>query len=197
MEKKLPETLDALLSPEIVQGRKVRLMFQDEARFGRMVRIRKCWSPAPHRPMVPNGYERQFVYVCGAVRPIEGEMDWMICREMNTERMSVFLHQISQAHPDDFSVMVVDGASSHKSKGLWCPDNIRIVRLPPYFPELNPQEHVWDELREKQFPIRVFNEMAAVERQLIMGLTRMSSDTDSLYSLTAWPWIGSLNLKTN
>jgi len=194
MEKKLPETLDALLKPEIVQGRKVRLMFQDEARFGRMVRIRRCWSPAPHRPIVPNGYERQYVYVYGAVSPIEGEMDWMMCREMNTERMSVFLHQISQAHPDDFIVMIVDGASSHKSKELWCPDNIRLVRLPPYSPELNPQEHVWDELREKEFPNRVFNEMAAVERQLVKGLVRMSADTEGLHSLTAWPWIVSLNL---
>jgi len=197
MEKKLPETLDALLKPEIVQGRKARLMFQDEARFGRMVRIRRCWSPAPQRPMVPNGHERQFVYVYGAVSPIEGEMDWMICREMNTERMSVFLHQISQAHPDDFMVMVVDGASSHKSKGLWCPDNIRLVRLPPYSPELNPQEHVWDELREKEFPNRVFNDLPAVERQLLKGLTRMSADTEGLNSLTAWAWIVSLNLKAN
>ena len=64
-------------------------MFQDEARFGRMVRIRRCWSPAPARPTVRNGYEREFVYVYGAVSPLEGEMDWMICREMNTERMGV------------------------------------------------------------------------------------------------------------
>ena len=72
--KKLPETLGTLLTPEEVQGRGVRLMFQDEARFGRMVRIRRCWSPAPARPTVPNGYEREFVYVYGAVSPLEGEI---------------------------------------------------------------------------------------------------------------------------
>jgi hypothetical protein len=43
VEKKLPEVLAALLSPDVVKGRHVRLMFQDEARFGRMVRIRRCW----------------------------------------------------------------------------------------------------------------------------------------------------------
>lgn len=175
----------------------MRIMFQDEARFGRMVRIRRCWSPAPQCHIVPNGYERQFVYVYGAISPIEGEMDWMICREMNTERMSVFLHQISQAYPEDFMVMVVDGASSHKSKGLWCPYNIRLVRLPPYSPGLNPQEHVWDELREKEFPNRVFNDLSSVEQQLIKGLARMSADTKGLSSLTAWPWIVSHNLKTD
>ena len=48
--------------------------------------------------------------------------------------------------------MVVDGASSHVSKNLVIPENIRLLRLPPYAPELNPQEHVRDEVREKEFP---------------------------------------------
>ena len=58
--------MTALLSAEDVKGRRVRLMFQDEARFGRMVRIRRCWAPYPERPVVANGYEREFVYVYGA-----------------------------------------------------------------------------------------------------------------------------------
>jgi len=57
--------------------------------------------------------------------------------------------QVSQAHPDEFIVMVVDGASSHRSQDLRIPENIRLHRLPGYSPELNPQKHVWDELREK------------------------------------------------
>ena len=48
----------------------MRLMFQDEARFGRMVRPRRCWAPTPWRPVVSNGYEREFVYVYGAVSPL-------------------------------------------------------------------------------------------------------------------------------
>ena len=63
-------------------------MFQDEARFGRMVRIRRAWAPMPTRPMVCNGYEREFVYVYGAVSPLQGQFDWMITRQMNTANMS-------------------------------------------------------------------------------------------------------------
>lgn len=197
MEKKLPETLAALLTPENVKGRRVRLMFQDEARFGRMVRIRRCWSPAPYRPSVPNGYEREFVYVYGAVSPIEGEMDWMISQKMNTEQMSLFLSQVSAAHPEDFIVMVLDGASSHKAKDLQQPENIKLVALPPYAPELNPQEHVWDDLREKEFPNRVFSDLVAVIGQLQCGLPRLSNDRERLRGLTAWPWIINLNLTAN
>jgi hypothetical protein len=90
-EKKLPEVLATLLSRKVVKGRPVRLMFQDEARFGRMVRIRRCWAPAPHRPVVDNGYEREFQYVYGASSPIEGDLDWMISPGMNTEQMGKFL----------------------------------------------------------------------------------------------------------
>ena len=194
MEKELPETLAALLKPGMAADRPVRLMFQDEARFGRMVRPRRCWAPAPLRPVINNGYERQFVYVYGAVSPLEGQLDWRVCREMNTARMGEFLTQVSQAHPTDLIVMVLDGASSHKAKDLVIPENIRLLALPPYAPELNPQEHVWDELREKEFPNRVFHHLDAVIRQLEAGLPRLAANADGLRSLTAWPWIVSLNL---
>ena len=84
----------------------------------RMVRIRRCWAPSPARPVVCNGYEREFVYVYGAVSPIEAELDWRTCRQMNTDHMTAFLAQVSAAHKDEFMLMVVDGASSHVSKGL-------------------------------------------------------------------------------
>jgi hypothetical protein len=197
VEKKLPEMLASRLTPALVQGRPVRLMFQDEARFGRRVRPKRCWAPAPLRPVLSNGYEREFVYVYGAVSPLTGELDGRVGREMNTPRMGEFLVQVSQAPPGDFILMVLDGASSHKAKDLPIPENIRLLPLPPYAPELNPQEHVWDELREKEFPNRVFNHLDAVIRQLHQGLPRLAADRERLRGLTAWPWIVSLNLNAH
>lgn len=144
-----------------------------------------------------NGYEREFVYVYAAVSPIQGGLDWRICREMNTKRMSEFLHQVSRAHRREFIIMVLDGASSHRAKDLKVPENMRLVPLPPYAPELNPQEHVWDELREKEFPNRVFNHLDTVVKQLKSGLPRLKRDAQRLRSLTAWPWIVSLILKAH
>lgn len=197
MEKKLRRVLAALLKPGEVAGRKVRLMFQDEARFGRMVRIRRSWAPRPQRPMVCNGYEREFLYVYGAVSPLQGQLDWMITRKMNTTNMSAFLAQVSTRHRRDFIVMVVDGASSHVAKDLVIPKNMRLLRLPPYAPELNPQEHVWDELREKAFPNRVFADLDSVLAQLQESLPRMAADRAALRSLTSWPWIVGLNLNAH
>jgi hypothetical protein len=136
-----------------------------------------------------NGYEREFVYAYGAVSPREGALDWKICSKMNTQRMNEFLDQVSREYPDDFIVMIVDGASSHRGKDLMIPENIRLLRLPAYSPELNPQEHLWDEIREKEFPNRVFDSLAGVKKQLKSGLVRLARDRKCLSSITAWPWI--------
>ena len=198
MEKKtLPEKLATVLNAEVVRERPIRLMFQDEARFGRMARIRRCWSPAPLRPVVCNGYEREFTYVYGGVSPLQGQLDWSLSEKMNTTQMSAFLSQVSQAHPQEFIVMVVDGASSHKAKELVVPENIRLIPLPGYSPELNPQEHIWDEVREKAFPNMVLDQMVLVVERLKQGMSALSADADRVRSITGWPWIISLNLKAN
>ncbi len=198
MEKKtLPEKLATVLTPEAVQDRCIRLMFQDEARFGRMARIRRCWAPAPLRPTVRNGYEREFTYVYGAVSPREGHLDWSLSAKMNTAQMNGFLLQVSQAHRQEFIVMVVDGASSHKSKDLVVPENVRLIPLPGYSPELNPEEHIWDEVREKAFPNLVLERMELVVERLKQELSTLAAEPDRVRSITAWPWIVSLNLKAN
>ena len=108
--------------------------------------------------------------------------------------MSAFLAQASAKHRSEFIVMVVDGASSHLCKELVVPRNIRLLRLPPYALELNPQEHVWDELREKEFPNRVFSNISSVVEQLRAGLPCLSKNRKGLRSLTCWPWIIRLDL---
>ena len=172
-------------------------MFQDEARFGRMAKPRRCGAPKPCRPVMLNGYEREFVYAYGAVSPREGNFDWKVCSQMNTQRMSEFLEQVGQRYPHDFIVMIVDGASSHRGKDLVVPENILLLSLPAYSPELNPQEHLWDEIREKEFPNRVFDSLEGVKKQLRSGLIRLARDCIRVRSITAWPWKATLILKAH
>ncbi len=116
-------------------------------------------------------------------------MEHRCCEKMNTVEMGFFLEQVSSRHPKDYILMVVDGASSHKSKDLVVPANIALIGLPPYSPQLNPQERIWDELREKAFPNRVFSTMAAVREQLKNGLEKLCANAARIKSLTAWPWV--------
>jgi transposase len=60
----------------------------------------------------------------------------------------------------------MDGAGWRHSFKLILPDNLRTLFLPPYSPELNPQEHLGDELREKHFYNKAFNSLSALENTL-------------------------------
>lgn len=170
----------------------VCLMFQDEARFGRMADPRACWAPAPQRPVVGLALVREFRYEYAAVSPWSGRLDYMTLEKMNTESMGKFLKRVSEAHNEDFIVMVLDGAPSHKGKELQVPENMSLVFLPPYSPELNPVERLWNILRRDYFANRVFDSLNAATLQAEHGLAHIATNKEALKSLTNWPWINAI-----
>ena len=85
--------------------------------------------------------------------------------------------------------MVIDGAGWHRVDENKLPKNIKLLKLPPYSPELNPVENIWDELREKFFHNRVFDSLDALEDQLEMGLKTLGQDQERVYSIVGWEWI--------
>ena len=96
---------------------------------------------------------------------------------------------LAARHPERRIVMVLDGAGWHRGQGLKLPANLRLLSLPPYAPELNPVEHVWDELREKFFHNLVFDSLEALENQLECGLRDLESDLPRVRSIVSWPWL--------
>jgi transposase len=164
-------------------------MFQDEARFGRLNDPRRCWAPAPCRPTVGLALVREYTYAYAAVAPEDGSLDWMLAPKMDTTNMTAFLNHVAQQHAQEFVLIVIDGAPSHRSQQLCVPDNMALVRLPCYSPELNPVEHLWDEIREKEFGNRVFDSLGAAMAQAAWGLKRFQNSPAALRSLTGWNWI--------
>ncbi len=116
----------------------------------------------------------------------------MTLEKMNTENMGLFLQQVSESHKQDFIIMVLDGAPSHKGKELEVPENIALVFLPSYSPELNPAEQLWNVLRRDYFANKVFDSLNAATRQAENGLACMASNREALKSLTNWPWISAI-----
>ncbi|OGS75515.1 MAG: hypothetical protein A2Z94_00885 [Gallionellales bacterium GWA2_55_18] len=85
--------------------------------------------------------------------------------------------------------MVLDGAGRHQRQELAPPENLRLLKLPPYSPEFNPVEHLWDELREKSFHNLVFDSIDAFEGHLESALREMENDLARVRSIVAWTWI--------
>ena len=164
-------------------------MFMDEARFGRISDTRRCWCPKPIRPVCYAMVTQEYTYAYAAVSVCYGNMDSLILPHVNGECMQIFLDEVAARHLNDRIVMVLDGAGWHKSESLKIPDNVRLLSLPPYSPELNPVEHIWDDLREKEFHNRVFDCLDSLEDHLEKALHDMEHDHDRIRSTVAWPWI--------
>ena len=167
-------------------------MFQDEGRFGLLGTPRRCWAPRSIRPVVGARLQRKYLYAFAAVSPHDGVLDSLILPWVNAETMSLFLATVAERHDDEFIVMVMDQAGWHIAGTLQVPSNMRIVLLPPYSPELNPAEHLWEALREDWFANTVFHDLDAVEDALDDGLIALESDPQRVQTMTGFNWITSI-----
>ena len=167
----------------------IRLFFQDEARFGRISQLQRCWGPRGQRAIVPAQHIRQYTYVFAALEPLTGDTVSLILPWVNGEMMSLFLAETSRRYPNEHLVMVLDGAGWHKSKGLVVPENMTLVFLPPYSPELNPVEQLWKIMRRKFFANVLFSSMKALENTLVQACCWVESAKEMVHSFSYYNWI--------
>ena len=187
MEKKLSTDVGQIVGT-FTKAQPLRLMFQDEARFGRISDTRYCWAKRPFRPMVQAMLTHQYTYAYGAVSPVDGRFDSLVLPHVNGDCMQLFINEMARRYPQENIVMVLDGAGWHKTQ-FKLPSNLKLHFLPPYSPELNPQEHIWDELREKWFHNIVFDSLDALEDQLVLALKTLEYDPGVVKSIAGWDWI--------
>jgi transposase len=183
----------ALLSFDSHDQREVKILFQDEARFGRINEPVRCWAPPGVRPIVKKQYIREYIYVYASVCPLTGEVFSLIMPHCNTESMSIFIEELSAYYSDYKIIMFMDKAGWHTSKELIKKDNIRILHLPPYSPELNPTEHLWDHIREKYFMNQMTTSLDLLEKKLVNVLNIVESDYNTIKSLTYFNWLNLYN----
>lgn len=171
------------------KGLALKVMFEDEGRFGRISTPSACWALKGTRPIVHQQIVREYTYAYAAVDPHNGEVDSLILPNMYATTMSVFLQELAERHPDCLILLIMDGAPCHRAGDLKIPENIRIVELPPYSPELNPAEHLWDAMREDGFKNVTFQSMCAVEEAMVTTLRSLEGNAERVKSLTGFPWI--------
>lgn len=169
--------------------KQLRVMFQNEAGFGRINKPKRCWCTRGIRPSVPCHHIREYRYLYGAVSPKDGELFSLVMPYTNTICMNVFLSELAKAYPDDYILLVLDNAAWHHSKALQVPDSIELFPLLPYTPELNPIEMIWDELREKGFRNEIFSTLEKDVDRLCEVVVDLANDTNRVASITHRQWL--------
>src|SRR5215475_11879134 len=142
LKKGFPDAVRKAKRAAAMRGRRLRIMFVDEARFGRMNRIRPCWAPVGMRPDVAAQLIREYIYLYGAVSPKDGTCVYLIMPTSNTACFQAFLEVVARRFARQDILLVLDGAPNHRCGDLDVPGNVTLLYLPPYSPELNPKENL-------------------------------------------------------
>jgi transposase len=164
-------------------------MFAGEARFGRINRPRPCWAPAGVRPQVASQLIREYIYLYGAVCPKDGTCVYLIMPKSDTQSFQAFLNVLSRRFARQDILLVLDGAPNHRGRSLTIPDNISLLFLPPYSPELNPKENLWEEIREKIFKNYALKSIDAVRAKLEQAIAYVERNPTLVKSITSFPYI--------
>jgi hypothetical protein len=123
-----------------------------------------------------------------AVRPATGESFVLVLPMVAIRAMNLFLGRFADSlAPDVHAVLVLDQAGWHGSRQLRVPNNVTLVPLPPYAPELNPVERIWLHLRERFLSHRLFDSNDAIVDACCQAWNALTPER--LQSLTNYPWI--------
>jgi hypothetical protein len=130
-------------------GTPIEVWFQDEARVGQKGSLTYVWAPIGSCPRMVRDNRHDSAYLFGAICPARAVGAAIIMPAANAEAMNKHLTEIStQVASGAHAVVVCDKAGWHQTgRRLRVPDNITLLPLPSYAPELNPMENVWEYLR--------------------------------------------------
>jgi len=146
-----------------------------------------CWCREGVRPDVLCHRIRQYRYAYSAVDPMSGDSCFLILPYCNTVCMNIFLEHLTAAYPDDYIVLVCDGAAWHRSGTLKLSAKIELMFIPPYTPEMNPMEQIWKGLRARGFHNEAFQTLDKVVERLCDTICSLTPET--IRSITSYNWI--------
>lgn len=170
------------------RDRRVEVWLQDEARIGQQGTMTRVWAERGSRPTAVKQCEYEWAYLFAAVNPLTGASSALIAPTVNTHYMNEHLRFISrEAGPGAHVVLVLDQAGWHVAKALRVPDNVTLLHLPPYSPELNGSERIWGYVRSHYLSNRIYKDYDAIFEAIRDAWNRLNPER--LKSLTRTAWI--------
>jgi hypothetical protein len=129
----------------------------------------------------------KWTYLYAALEPTTGESFCLYLPGMDDGCLEVFLGELSKTYPDNHLLIVLDGAPSHRSEKIEHPENVSLLMLPAYSPELDPVERWFQEFRRK-LSNRAFESVALLQEALSQTLRPYWEESTLLKRLTGYSW---------
>jgi len=170
--------------------KRLRIYFQDEARFGQQGTTTNVWAPKGSRPTAVRQTEYEYLWVLGAVCPETGRAEGLLSPRLNTDVVNIFLQAFSKSLPkEEHAVMIWDGAGFHTSQKLRVPANVTLIQLPAYSPELNPLENLWHYLKSHYWSNRTYANYGELETAAIAAWQTAVLDANLMKTVCAAPYL--------
>jgi hypothetical protein len=166
--------------------RPIRYFAQDESRFGLKTLIGRLITACGVKPIGQWQWLFKAFWLYGAVEPATGESFFLEFSHVDTLCYQRFLGEFSKAYPDSLNILQVDNGRFHKGKDLIVPENVILLFQPPYCPELNPIERLWEHLKAdlKWMSFKTLDQLRVKVDQLLSQLT-----PEVIASITGYPFI--------
>ena len=188
IKRELGQKFDNLGLP---MGSRVRVWVMDEARFGLHTETRRVWITKGVRPIVRRQTRYEWDYLYGALEVVEGKAEFLHLPTVNLDCNQLFLEHLRSSDREAEHVVIADQAGFHLRPGdPRLPEGIHIISLPPYSPELNPCEQLWDVIKDTEgFANTLFESIDKLRTALLPGLRRFWEDSALVLSLVGRPWM--------
>jgi transposase len=162
------------------------LFFQDESRFGLHTKYGRGLTAKGVQPVCTFQQVFEYTYLFGAFSPLTGEQFQLEMPCCITDTFQVFLNEFSQTNPQEYKIVVLDNGAFHKAKRLNIPPNIALLFLPPYSPELNPAEKIWQYIK-RSFTNKFFKTLDEISD--FFSITIQNLSTEKVKSICAYSYI--------
>jgi transposase len=170
-------------------GQTIEVWFQDETRVGQKGMKTRRWALKGSRPRVTRDNGRKSAWIFGAFCPERDTGVALVLPKANAAAMNLHLQEISKAvTAGAHAALIMDGAGWHGAAELVIPDNITVVTLPPYSPELNAAERVWEFMKENILAHQVYRDMAHIIDRCCNAWNRVVAEVGRIRNLCSYAW---------
>ncbi len=174
---------------ELPEGTGFEIWRRDEMRLGHKNGLAPQWAHTGARPRQLRGLRYGSAYPFGAICPARGAGAAVVMPMANTEAMQHHIDEIARiVRPGAHAILLLDGAAWHTADALEWPRNIGPLLLPPYAPELNPVEHVWQYLRQTRLSNRVFESYGDIVDAACDAWSRLIAMPEKIASIGTRKW---------
>lgn len=153
-------------------------------RVGLIGQVRRVWAPRGIKGEQAVEYKREWAYLNLAVNGLTGELRWDWTENMKGESIAPVVKQWVDEGVD---TIVWDRARGHRGVAY---QNVKakLIEQPPYSPELNPAERVFEYLRSK-IEGQVYGSIVVKKQAVEVELQELSAAPEKIISLAGWDWI--------